>query len=91
MPKKHETVSSPNPNPYVEQATQWLKSASRADMFSSSASTAICAVAEYLANQNSNSIYCEHPDHNHRDPCCYRAVGCSPKCFCCMGELARGN
>ncbi len=57
MPRRRKTVYVPNANPYVEQAIQWLKTAPYADMFSSSKSTTICAVAEYLANQKGKSIY----------------------------------
>jgi len=80
-----------HPNPYMEQAQEWFKTAPSAAMFSNAKTTAICAVAEYIANQNSTSIYCEHPEHDHKWPCCYLDKPCSPKCFCCMGELAKGN
>lgn len=34
---------------------------------------------------------CKHPDHNDKETCEDRAVGCHKDCICCMGELARKN
>ncbi len=31
---------------------------------------------------------CTHPDHTPDSSCEDRAVGCSPECACCMGEMA---
>lgn len=33
-------------------------------------------------------VECTHPDHTDGVACTDRAVGCSPHCVCCMGELA---
>lgn len=33
------------------------------------------------------TLQCTHPDHNDQTNCQERAVGCSPHCECCMGEL----
>lgn len=34
-------------------------------------------------------VACTHPDHVDGTSCEDRAVGCSPHCKCCMGELAK--
>ena len=32
---------------------------------------------------------CKHPDHNNKETCEDRTIGCAANCICCMGELAR--
>jgi hypothetical protein len=33
-------------------------------------------------------MICNHPDHNENENCRERAVGCNPKCECCLDEFA---
>ena len=56
--KKREAKSSTTTgNIYVDRATQWLRNSFASTLFSSTQSTAIYAVAEYLANQAGTTNY----------------------------------